>query len=163
MTECNLPRAKLSVYWSTTMACFSTLRGYRLLNATTDNGKSVVIFNEGKIGGRPYEIVKIPCGQCLGCRLARARDWAVRCVHEASCHDESCFITLTHNPEDLQERKSLEKEQFVLFMKRLRKRYSKRTIKFFHCGEYGESCRVCGKSRQECRRARQHPFRSWTW
>ena len=25
----------------------------------------------------------VPCGQCLGCRLDRSRQWAIRCIHEA--------------------------------------------------------------------------------
>lgn len=52
-------------------------------------------------------------------------------------HKHNCFITLTYNDENLPEGGSLNKRHFVLFMKRLRKRYGK-DIRFFHCGEYGE-------------------------
>jgi hypothetical protein len=30
--------------------------------------------------------LKIPCGQCIGCRLEYSRQWAMRCHHEASLH-----------------------------------------------------------------------------
>lgn len=96
--------------------------------------------------------VEIPCGKCIGCRLERSREWAVRCVHEAVCHKKNAFITLTFNDESLQKispERSLEKREFQLFMKRLRKwivdNYSHSCvdsnendkIRFFHCGEYG--------------------------
>ena len=28
--------------------------------------------------------VLVPCGQCIGCRLEKSRQWAIRCVHEAT-------------------------------------------------------------------------------
>ena len=45
--------------------------------------------------------MSIPCGQCIGCRLERSRQWAIRCVHEASLHKHNCFITLTYNDANL--------------------------------------------------------------
>lgn len=73
----------------------------------------------------------ISCGRCRGCRLEYSRQWAVRCMHEASLHDRNCFVTLTYAdaPVDLQYR------DFQLFMKRLRKRDK---CSFYMCGEYGE-------------------------
>lgn len=61
----------------------------------------------------------------------------MRCVHEAELHKQNCFITLTYNPENLPEDSSLSLEDFQLFMKRFRKKYSDVKIRFFHCGEYG--------------------------
>lgn len=58
-------------------------------------------------------------------------------MHEASLHEENCFITLTYAPKHLPSGGSLNKRHFQLFMKRLRKR-TKQKIRFFHCGEYGE-------------------------
>lgn len=90
-----------------------------------------------------YDVTKwtssllLPCGSCLGCRLERSRQWAVRCLHEASLHDQNCYITLTYSPENMPRDHSLHKDHFQLFMKRLRKRYGS-GIRFFHCGEYGE-------------------------
>jgi hypothetical protein len=84
--------------------------------------------------------VKVPCGHCIGCRLDRSRNWAIRCVHEASLHKENCFITLTFDDEKVGRSaallRSLEKREYVLFMYRFRDRLDSR-IRFFHCGEYG--------------------------
>lgn len=84
------------------------------------------------------ERIELPCGQCVGCRLEKARMWAVRCVHEASMYEKNCFITLTYDDKNLPKNGSLCLEDYQLFMKRLRKRYGP-GIRYFHCGEYGEN------------------------
>ncbi len=81
--------------------------------------------------------MKLPCGQCRGCRLERSRQWAMRCVHEASLYEDNCFITLTYDDKNLPRDGSLNKKHFQDFMKRLRSRFVERRIRFFHCGEYG--------------------------
>ncbi len=55
-------------------------------------------------------------------------------------HASNCFITLTYAPEFIREAKdlSLNYEHFQLFMKRLRKRFTGKTIRFYMAGEYGE-------------------------
>ena len=58
-------------------------------------------------------------------------------MHEASLHDENIFITLTYDDEHIPDDHGLRKRDFQLFMKRLRERYSGRTIRYYHCGEYG--------------------------
>lgn len=86
------------------------------------------------------DVVFIPCGVCIECKKARARDWAIRCYHESKLHDENCFITLTFDNEHLCgccPDGSLNPTLFVNFMKRLRKYFVDKNIKFFHCGEYG--------------------------
>lgn len=93
----------------------------------------------------------VPCGSCIGCRLERSRQWAVRCVHEASLYENNSFITLTYKPELLPEDSSLRVDHYQKFMKRLRKHAANgaspyhnalisdtERIRFFHCGEYGE-------------------------
>jgi len=82
--------------------------------------------------------LQIPCGQCAECRLKRSREWAVRCVHEASLHAENCFLTLTYDDAHLKS-PSLDYTDFQLFMKRLRARFFGRRIGHFTCGEYGET------------------------
>lgn len=55
-------------------------------------------------------------------------------------HEQNCFITLTFNTEELLKREnplSIDKRDFQLFMKRLRKKYGK-GARYFYCGEYGE-------------------------
>lgn len=101
------------------------------------------IFGESKLSFRPSpranvtEKLQVPCGQCIGCRLERSRQWAIRCIHEAQLHPHNCFITLTFAPEHLPSPPTLDVRDFQLFMKRLRKKYGN-GVRFFHCGEYGE-------------------------
>jgi len=78
----------------------------------------------------------LPCGQCIGCRLERSRQWAVRCMHEASLHESNAFITLTYSESNVPPGGSLRYRDFQLFMKRLR-RDGKR-VAFYCGGEYGE-------------------------
>lgn len=99
-----------------------------------------------------FEDVKLPCGQCVGCRLERSRQWAIRCMHEASLHAKNCFITLTFNPEFLETRPnvwSLDYHDWRLFMMRLRKRFGP-NIRYYHCGEYGQMCANCNRSLFYC-------------
>lgn len=84
------------------------------------------------------EPVEVPCGQCIGCRLEKARQWAVRCIHEAQMHDENSFITLTYSPEHLPQGATLVKKHYQNFMKRLRNHFKPKEIKFYACGEYGD-------------------------
>lgn len=84
------------------------------------------------------KILDLPCGQCIGCRLERSRRWAVRLMHEAQLHDRSCFVTLTYDNKHVPKDGSLDVSHFQLFMKRLR-RGSTGPLRFFHCGEYGET------------------------
>jgi len=117
------------------MPCFHPINAWRSKTVNA-SGKRGITFN------RSDALVdlelKIPCGQCVGCRLERSRQWAIRCVHEASLYQKNCFITLTFNNENLPKNSSLNVRHFQLFMKRLRKKYGAK-IRFFHCGEYGEN------------------------
>jgi len=137
------------------MPCYSPLIGYRSKELTARN-KRKIVFNL-KYAQDDTEVT-IPCGQCIGCRFEKSRQWALRCVHEASLHEENCFITLTYSPETLPANHSLDKQHFQKFMKRLRKHYVptnpwpsenpetqehkdwqfKHGIRFYQCGEYGE-------------------------
>lgn len=101
----------------------------------TKNGKDLLTFDFKKSIGLE---VLAPCGQCMACRLKRSREWAIRCMHEGSMHDENCFITLTYSPEFIPSGDTLVVKHFQDFMKRLRFRFSDKSIRFLHCGEYGE-------------------------
>lgn len=79
----------------------------------------------------------VPCQQCVGCRLERARQWAVRCEHEMRRHDRNCFITLTFDDDHLPDDGSICVRDMQLFMKRLRKKFGA-GVKHLYCGEYGE-------------------------
>lgn len=110
------------------MPCFSPLVAWQ-----TDAG-AIVFAERGKIRRE----LTLPCGQCIGCRLERSRQWAVRCMHEAQMHDSNCFLTLTYDDEHVPAHGDLVYRHFQLFMKRLRKRVGV-PVRFFMCGEYGEN------------------------
>ena len=128
------------------MPCFSVLKGWK------DDETGGIKFRAD--GAR--EKMEVACGQCLGCRLDRSRMWAMRIVHESSMWETvggNCFITLTyrdriecsddqlrdgfHIPDDW----SLNKKHFQDFMKRLRKAFAPQKIRFYMCGEYGNTCK----------------------
>lgn len=115
------------------MACFHPLDAYRRIFKDGTKGKPVF-----KLPRPPFEDLQLPCGQCIGCRLEYSRQWAMRCVHEASLYEDNCFITLTYDNEHLPETGSLVKADFQKFMKRLRKMFPSQTIRYYQCGEYGE-------------------------
>lgn len=102
------------------------------------------------------DFIPIPCGQCLGCRMAYSRLWADRLSLESLYYDEdsSWFITLTYDDDHLIEGEhrryyadpetgeaknclSLQKKDLQDFMKRVRYYYPESRISFFGCGEYG--------------------------
>ena len=85
----------------------------------------------------PGKGISLPCGRCIGCRLERSRQWAVRIMHESKMHDESSFVTLTYDNEHLPSDESLSVEHCQLFLKRLRYHLEPKRIRFFLCGEYG--------------------------
>lgn len=92
----------------------------------------------------------LPCRKCIGCRLAKSREWANRVVMEQLYHDESWFVTLTYDDEHLPPaypvdeatgeilsvHSTLVKKDFQDFMKRLRF-HSCQKIRYFASGEYG--------------------------
>lgn len=117
------------------MRCTSPLTGYRS-RQTSPSGKRAVVFNP-KDGFKDMPVT-VPCGQCIACRLERSRQWAMRCMHEAQLHEENCFVTLTYADKYLPEYGSLDPEALQKFLKRLRKRYGNRRIRYYGCGEYGD-------------------------
>ena len=95
-------------------------------------------------GIKPFvgDYMSLPCGRCMGCRLERSRQWAVRIMHEASLYEDNSFVTLTFDQDHLDEMcpsGSLDRKHMQLFMKRLRKKFSDRKVRTFYCGEYGDN------------------------
>ena len=115
------------------MACFKPLEAWRLSNGA-------IVFHRKDASAPIVKQVALSCGQCVGCRLERSRQWAVRCIHESKCWKRNCFVTLTYDDEHLPRDGGLHYRDFQLFMKRLRKRYHA-GIRFFMCGEYGDENR----------------------
>lgn len=82
----------------------------------------------------------IRCGQCIGCRVYRSREWAIRIMHEAQLHSlaGNSFLTLTYSDENLPLLGTLVPEDHQNFIKRLRKKLSPQIVRYYHCGEYGD-------------------------
>jgi len=125
------------------MPCYNPLTAYmseHQINQKTGKAFRRIAFKETDETNRT---LTLSCGQCVGCRLERSRQWAVRCMHEAQMHEENCFITLTYDDENLPEDLSLHYEHFQEFMRNLREyfryHYKKTGIRFYMAGEYGES------------------------
>lgn len=116
------------------MPCFRPLEAWR--GPKTKSGKRGIVFQASGGFGSP---IQIPCGQCIGCRLMRAQDWAVRCVHEAQFHAENSFLTLTYSEEHRPADGSVSPSDLRDFIRRLRRALSPKRVRFLACGEYGGS------------------------
>ena len=94
----------------------------------------------------PLSPIKVPCGQCIACKLNRASDWAVRIMHEKQMSVESYFLTLTYDEEHLPrvgKYSTLVKDDIQKFLKRLRKSIAPVKLRYYLCGEYGETYGRC--------------------
>lgn len=158
------------------MPCFKPLSAFHYYSTVT---KSRQISFSRRENYDTSDLIDLPCGQCIGCRLERSRRWAVRLMHEASLHEKNSFLTLTYDDDHVPEDGSLNVKHFQDFMKRLRKS-SGAPLRFFHCGEYGEKrhrphyhCilfgedfsadRELGKPTQSGDRQWHSPFLTKTW
>lgn len=77
----------------------------------------------------------VPCGKCVGCRIARTREWAIRLLHESKYYENNFFVTLTYDDEHLPVGGTLVKDHLQRYIKRLR---LESRFRFFGCGEYGD-------------------------
>ena len=140
-------------------SCYHPLRAIRTFNVENINtgdkvpkAKITVLKGQYNPDNIPVnmppnsEYISLPCGKCIGCRLQYSREWADRCMLEATYHKDNWFLTLTYDDEHLPKCKEgstihpLVKRDVQLFMKRLRK-YTGQKIRFFACGEYSPSDR----------------------
>lgn len=123
------------------MTCYHPMILYKSKNGiSAKSGKTPLVGLN--YGGDPTKPVQVPCSKCWGCRLERARQWAIRCMYENQMHKKSCFVTLTYDDKKDGityggEAYTLYPRHLQLFLKRLRKKHGPK-IKFFACGEYGE-------------------------
>lgn len=108
------------------MPCTRPLGGYR-----TKDGR-IVFHRTPELQKNATEVA---CGQCNDCRIEKAREWAIRAMHEAQMHPKNCFITLTYNNEHVPKDGSLRLEEWQAFAQRLRK--AKGPFRYMHVGEYG--------------------------
>lgn len=133
------------------MPCYHPLAAWYAKDWNPESGKRPITFDVNL--GFKDRPVSVPCGRCIGCRLERARVWAVRCMHEASLWDSNLFVTLTYDDDCVPRDGTLRPEDMVKFLKRLRffrsfRRLNAKTnrfrrvyppLRYLQCGEYGET------------------------
>ena len=113
------------------MPCYHPISAYQCADGS-------IVFQERR-WFNTVKTLSLPCGQCIGCRLERSRQWAMRCMHEAQLHENNCFITLTYDNTHFPSDGSLHYKDFQLFIKRLRKKFGNTRIRYYMAGEYGEN------------------------
>lgn len=118
------------------MGCDFPLKGFRSASQKGPSGKPLIVFNPTK-SLNSTAAVEIPCGNCRGCKLERARQWSVRMMHEKKFHAATSFLTLTYSNEACPQDYGLDLRDWQLFMKRLRKSQPQK-LRFYACGEYGD-------------------------
>lgn len=99
------------------------------------------------------DMIQIPCGKCIGCRLDYSRHWADRMMLELEDMKTGIFVTLTYDSEHLEENWSqyddngpirnplyltLVKRHAQNFIKEIRRQFKEKKIRFYLSGEYGE-------------------------
>lgn len=124
------------------MSCFYPLRATQFPNGE-------IVIHARTPGLHTYQTpahlgkdLKLPCGRCIGCRIQRSQEWAIRCLHESQQHEANCFLTLTIDNEHLAAAApngSLSNYTHQTFTKRLRSKLAPRRISYYMCGEYGEN------------------------
>lgn len=129
------------------MPCYKPLKGWRSREVNSETGKRSIVFKADE--GFSDLPVQVPCGKCVGCRIEHSRQFAIRCVHEASLYPDNCFVTLTYNDQCLPSGSNLVVSDLQKFFKRLRKRFGS-GIRYLACGEYGVVCKICSKSFNFC-------------
>lgn len=89
--------------------------------------------------------IPVGCGKCILCRQNRARQWIPRLLYESNNSLNSYFVTLTLDDDNITYTPNglptVNKRDFQLFMKRLRKQSAsengKSIIKYYAVSEYG--------------------------
>lgn len=101
---------------------FSSKGGDRIFFNHESAKDAAYVLGRSRCPGQypPVLPIKVPCRQCLGCRLAHARDWATRSVVESRYHSESCFLTLTYRDDALPAYGSVHPWHIGQFVKRVR-------------------------------------------
>lgn len=93
---------------------------------------------------KEIEELFVPCGKCIECLMQKSTDIAVRGILEYRKWNkdfQGSFITLTYNEKYLPKNRSLKKQDYIVFLRELRryiKKEQNRTgIRILGCGEYG--------------------------
>lgn len=113
------------------MACYHRRMAFR----KPGGGVSFDANDGAAFLGQEFQL-QLKCGQCIGCRVERAREWTIRAVHEAQMHERNSFLTLTYSDEHLPDDRGLSIRHWQLFAKLVRKHCG--PFRFLHAGEYSD-------------------------
>lgn len=95
-----------------------------------------------------HDMIQVPCGKCIGCRIDYSRSWADRMTYHAIGKDDhSWFITLTYSDEYLDKLvmsenygiASLDYSHMDDFVKGLRNKFRDAQLDYYYSGEYGDA------------------------
>lgn len=81
----------------------------------------------------------VPCKKCIPCKINKTSEWTLRILMELQYWQSAVFVTLTYNQDNLPANGSLSREVLSDFFKSLRQNLNGRKIKYYACGEYGDS------------------------
>lgn len=146
------------------MSCYHPL--YARLIGTKKNGKKDFVFckneQEKKLAEYQGTLIKIGCGNCIGCRLSNASNKADQIMLEAKQYKNNCVVHLTYDDEHLPKNKGVNLETGEIiesetlrekdvqdFLKKLKITYTRGKyngkefekqigIRTAYCGEYGD-------------------------
>lgn len=96
------------------------------------------------------------CGYCRSCRINYTSMWTIRCLYELANWKYATFLTLTYDDDHLPKDNGLQPKDLTDFWKRLRKemfkagkveldvndngkKVSKVKMRYYACGEYGDT------------------------
>lgn len=120
------------------------------------NGKLLSIYNDNEVlKDDIVSFIDIPCRHCEECYSQIRLEWISRATAEMQLHDKALYVTLTYrdyndgetvlppvaemvtDDGEILKHHTLRYRDFQLFMKRLRRRFPDRKLRFMVCGEYG--------------------------
>lgn len=126
------------------MACHFPIKGWLSRHKTESGKRPFTTVRDQALVDQPMEV---PCGQCIGCRIGKAQDWATRLEAERYFHESSRFLTLTYDDRHMPEGCTLVPLDAKRFIERLRYWSYGHTglpIRYFTGAEYGDSPMVPG-------------------
>lgn len=131
------------------MACYHPMHCAYQGTSTAGTPQYKILGPWTGVKNHPKDI-QVPCGHCIGCRLDKSRAWADRMMLELDHSKTAVFVTLTYDNDHVPMSMinddgvpyyTLDKRDVQLFLKRLRKHFDDKQIRYFLAGEYGETFR----------------------
>ena len=80
---------------------------------------------------------QFPCGHCANCRARNRQEWVFRLKEEYKSCNFGLFVTLTYSDENIPF-DGVCKRDIQLFLKRLRKHFDSKVLRYFIVSEYGD-------------------------